>query len=208
MPRNLPDEVRAATAGDPDAVRRHVLAAASRVIARDGLAAASTRAIAGEAGVAGSTLYNYFDGHAQLLAKAIVHHAVALMGPMAAIPSRAGRYTVAGNLRYFVRQAAQVLGELVPTVAAAFSDPALLAAVQREMAATDLPADPGRLLEQYLLAERELGRVRADADCRAAAAIVTSLCHDDAFSNHLRGQAGRANPRDREIELLTRAITP
>jgi len=208
MPRRLPDEVRAATADDPAAVRRHVLAAAARVIARHGLAAASTRAIAEEAGLAGSTLYNYFDGHTQLLAKAIVHHSAGLMGAIAAIPSRAGRYTVAANLRYFVRQAAQALGELVPAFAAAFCDPALLAAVQREMADADLPAEPGRLLAQYLLAERELGRVRADTDCHAAAAIVTSLCHDDAFSNHLRGQAGRVSPRDREIELLARAISP
>lgn len=208
MPRQLPAEVRAATAGDPDAVRRHILAAASRVIARDGLAAASTRVIAEEAGLAGGTLYNYFDGHAQLVAKAITQHTAGLMGAVAAMPSRAGRYTVPANLRYFVRQAGQVLGDLVPAFAAAFSDPALLAAVQHEMAATGLPADPGRLLERYLLAERELGRVRADADCRAVAAIVTSLCHDDAFKTHLRGRPSRVNPRDREIEFLARAITP
>jgi AcrR family transcriptional regulator len=208
MARQLSARVRATTAGDPDAVRGHVLAAASRVITRDGLAAASTRAIAEEAGVASGTLYNYFDGHAQLIAKAVVQHAADLMGAVTAMPSRAGRYTVADNLRYFVRESRQVLGALVPTFAATFSDPALLAAVQHEMTATDLPADPGRILERYLLAERRLGRVRSDADCRAAAAIVTSLCHDDAFQAHLRGQSSPADQRDGEIELLVRAITP
>src|ERR1700744_6377814 len=185
MPRQLSAKVRAVTAGDPDAVRRDVLAAAARVVARDGLAAASTRVIAEEAGVAGATLYNYFDGHAQLVARAIVQHAAGLTGPVAALPSRAGRYTVTANLRYFVRQAAQVLGELVPAFAAAFSDPALLAAVQRELPAAGLPDGPGQSLEEYLLREQALGRVRAGADCRAAAAIVTSLCHDDAFRAHL-----------------------
>jgi len=208
MPRQLPARVLATTDGDPDAVRRHVLAAASRVIAREGLTAASTRAIAEEAGVASGTLYNYFGGHAQLVAKAVVQHAADLMKAVAALPSRVGRYTVAANLRFFVRQSRQVLDELVPVFAATFSDPALLAAVRHEMTATALPADAGRVLEKYLLAERQLGRVRADADCHAAAAIVTSLCHDDAFKAHLSGQSSSASSRDREIELLVHAITP
>jgi AcrR family transcriptional regulator len=207
VPRPLPAAVLASTGGDPDAVRRHILDAAQRVIARDGLAAASTRTIADEAGLAGGTLYNYFDGHTQLLAKAIVHHAASLMGPVVGLPSRAGRYTVGDNLRYFVRQAAGVLDQLVPELAAAFSDSELLAAVRREMADGDRMNDPALLVERYLLAERDIGRVAPDADCRAAAALLASLCHEDAFQRHLRGRPVKPGARNREIELIARSVT-
>jgi AcrR family transcriptional regulator len=207
MPRQLPAEVLEVTDGDADAVRRHIMEAAHRVMAGKGLAAASTRAIAEEAGVSAGTLYNYFDGHVQLIAKSIMCHASDLRGAVAGLPARAGRHTVAGNLRYFVRQAAAVLNQLVPAFAAAFSDSALLKALRQEMAAADLANDPARILERYLRAERDLGRVRQGADCRAAAAVIVSLCHDEAFQNHLRGATGPPKARDKEIGLLVLAIT-
>ena len=207
MPRSLPAAVMAITDGDPAAIRRHILDAAHRVISRKGLAAASTRAIADEAGLAGGTLYNYFGSHTQLLAKAIVQHAASLMGPVVSLPSRAGRYTVADNLRYFARQAAGVLDQLVPALAAAFSDSDLLAEVRTEMTAGDRMNDPALLVERYLLAEREIGRVAPDADCRAAAALLASVCHDDAFQRYLHGRAARPGSRSREIELIARSLT-
>lgn len=207
MPRPLPAAVMAITDGDPDAVRRYLLDAAHRVIATKGLAAASTRAIAEEAGVAGGTLHNYFGSHTQLLARAVVHHAASLMGPVAGLPSRAGRYTVADNLRYFARQAAGVLDQIVPALAATFSDTELLTAVRQELAVGDRMNDPALLVERYLLAERELGRISRDADCRAAAALVASVCHDDAFQRYLRGRGARPRSRHREIELIARSLT-
>lgn len=207
MPRPLRPPVLAVTDGASDAVRAHILDAARRVMADKGLASASTRAIADEAGVAGGTLYNYFDGHADLVAKCIVQHARNLMGPVSGLQGRAGNGSVAQNLRWFVRQAATVLDQLVPAFAAAFSDPALLTAVQREMASGDVADDPTKVLEQYLRAERDLGRLSADADCRAAASILVSLCHQDAFDRHLHGAGGKPKTRAREIELITRGLT-
>jgi hypothetical protein len=125
-----------------------------------------------------------------------------------AAPSRAGRYTVADNLRYFARQAARILDELVPALAAAFSDSELLNAVRQEMADGDRMNDPALFVERYLLAERELGRVSPEADCRAATALLASVCHDDAFQRHLRGHAATPRSRRREIELIARSVTP
>ncbi|HEX9342152.1 MAG TPA: helix-turn-helix domain-containing protein [Actinomycetota bacterium] len=207
MPRPLAAPVLAATDGDLEAVREHILEATHRVIDRKGLAAASTRAIAEEAGVAGGTLYNYFDNHTQLLAKAIVWYAAKLSDPVASLPSRAGKYTVAHNLRYFVRQAATVLDRLVPAFAAAFSNSQLLEAVRREMAGIDPLSDPARVVERYLLAERDLGRVAPDAECRTAASIIVSLCHDDAYQRYLYRETGPPRPRRGEIDLIARSLT-
>jgi AcrR family transcriptional regulator len=207
MPRPLPAGVLAATDGEPDAVRTLILDAARRVIDARGLAAASTRAIAEESGVGGGTLYNYFDNHIQLLAKAIVQSARNLTGPILDLPARTGRATVAANLAYFVRHAATVLDRLVPAMAAAFSDNDLLAAVRREIAEADPLNDPAKVVERYLLAERDLGRVSATADCRAAASLIVSLCHDDAFNRYLHGASARPKSRRKEIALVARSVS-
>ncbi|HEX9034435.1 MAG TPA: helix-turn-helix domain-containing protein, partial [Streptosporangiaceae bacterium] len=217
MSRPLRAPVLAVCDGTADAVRAHILGAARRVIAERGLAAASTRAIAEQAGVAGGTLYNYFDGHTDLVAKSIVRHASDLTGAVSGLAQRAGQGTVEQNLRWFARQAVTVLDELVPAYAAAFSDSALLAAVRSEVAA-GLAEDPAAVVERYLGAERDLGRVAPDTDCRTVASIVVSLCHDNAFQRHLRGPGepgpdgeagpdGEPIPRVREIDLIARAVT-
>ncbi|UXY30241.1 TetR/AcrR family transcriptional regulator [Streptomyces sp. HUAS TT20] len=207
MSRPLPARVQSATGGDTEAVREHILTAAYRVVARDGLAAASTRAIAEEAGLAGGTLYNYFGNRVGLVAAAIVHRARTITDPVADLPARAGIGTLAENLEYFADQASTVLGELVPLFAAAFSDTALLAEVRRRMAEVGMLSDPATAVEQYLVAERRLGRIAADADCRAAASIVVSMCHDDAFQSYLHGDGAGRRSRRREIELVVRSLT-
>jgi AcrR family transcriptional regulator len=209
MPRPLPARVMAATAGHHDAVRDHILDAAHRVIARHGLAAASTRAIAAEAGLGAGTLYNYLDNRLQLLARAILRRAHLLSQPLADLPSRAGSSTVAGNLRAFARQVASILDQLVPLFAAAFSDADLLDALRHELStgahgAGTLAAHP---IERYLLAEQELGRIAPDADCHAAAALVMSVCHDRAFHRYFRGETGNPKPLGREIDLIAHAVT-
>jgi AcrR family transcriptional regulator len=180
--------------------------AAWRVIATQGLTAASTRTIAEEAGVSGGTLYNYFDSHVSLVAKSIVNHGRNITDHIAAFPSRAGRFTVSQNLQYFMRKARIVLDELVPTLAAAFSDNELLEVVRREMTKVDPLADPAGVVQRYLHAERQLGRIAPDADCVATASLITSMCHDDAFQRYLQGVTGRPRSRTREIELLVRSI--
>src|SRR3990172_2015437 len=122
MPRPLGARVLASTGGDIDAVRNHILDAAHRVISEHGLAAASTRLIATEAGIGAGTVYNYFDNRLQLLARAILRRARILAEPIADLPSRAGADSVADNLQYFALVGATILDELVPLIAAAFSD--------------------------------------------------------------------------------------
>jgi len=197
------------TGGHHDAVRDHILDAAHRVIARHGLAAASTRAIAEEAGIGAGTLYNYLDNRLQLIARSILRRVHILSQPLADLPSLVGSGTVAGNLGDFARQVATILDQLVPLFAAAFSDTELLDALRYELRTGAPPAGPfaPHPIERYLLAERELGRLAPDADCHAAAALVVSLCHDRAFHRFFRGETGEPEPLTKEIDLITHAIT-
>jgi AcrR family transcriptional regulator len=209
MPRPLPPEVVASAGGsEAPAVRDHILDAAHRVIATQGLAAASTRAVAAEAGIATGTVYNYFDNRLALLAQAISRRIRLQARPIDDLVAEAGKATVAANLRKVARQAAEVLDEMVPLFAAAFSDTELLHALHHEVAAGGLAVDPAAPIERYLVAEQGLGRVAADADCRAAASTVISLCHDRAFHRYFTGAAHVPASIDREIALVVRAVTP
>src|SRR5262245_15358079 len=208
MPRPLPPDVVAKAGGsEADAVRDHILDAAHRVIAGQGLAAASTRAVAVEAGIGAGTVYNYFDNRVTLLARAIVRRVGTLAAPLGRFADRAGQGTVRGNLRQLVKVSGTVLDEMVPLFAAAFSDVELMDALRRELAADASLRNPGTFAERYLVAERELGRIAADADCRAAAATIVSLCHDRAFHRFLGGRPGAPRSLDAEIDLVCRALT-
>lgn len=199
----------AATGGAPDAVRAYILAAARRVIDARGLSATSTRAIAEEAGLSGAALYNYFGNRIDLLAAAVVDRATSLTSAIAEFPDFAGRATITGNLTWFVRTAVGVLDELVPLFAAAFSDAELMIAVRSRVAnlsATAPLVDPPGVVAAYLRAEQRLGRVRPDVDCRAAACLVTALCHEDAFHTHLAG-GGDRSAHHAEIAFLAAAVS-
>jgi AcrR family transcriptional regulator len=207
MPKPLPAHIRNATGGDPDAVRAYFLDAAHRVVVTQGLAAASTRHIATEAGVAGGTLYNYFDDRVDLVAAAILRRAHVLAQPIAGLTTRAGKYTVKTNLLWFARHADSVLSELVPLIAAAFGEPDLLGNLRAQMADDDPARIATDLVEDYLRAELALGRVAAGADCAAAAATIVSVCHDRAFQRFLRGEPTAApdSARD-EITFVAAAL--
>ena len=215
MPRPLPPHVVARAGGsETEAVRDHILDAAHRVIVSQGLAATSTRAVAAEAGIGAGTVYNYFDNRLQLLAHAITRRVRTLAEPFDELVALASTATVAANLRRSARMAATVLDEMVPLFAAAFSEGSLLEALHAELAGGGagsggaMPIDPAVYLERYLLAERELGRIAADADCRAAANTVVSLCHDRAFHRFFLGADAPSPSLDREIDLVVRALAP
>ncbi len=214
MPRPLAPDVMASTAGEPDAVRDHILDAAHRVITGHGLAAASTRAIAEEAGIGAGTLYNYFEDRRQLVAAAMLRRARVLSRPLSELPSQAGNETVAHNLRRFAHEIGDILDQLVPLFAAAFSDGPLLEALHRAMASDAWSAGgtgPFAVhpIEGYLVAEQELGRVAPDADYRSAASLILSLCHERAFLGHFAGEAAATRkPITGEIDLIAHAISP
>ena len=189
-----------------EAVRDHILDAAYRVIVARGLAGASTRAIAAEAGLGAGTVYNYFDSRLQLLAHAMLRRIQLLSRPVRDLPERAGKHTVDANLRYYARRISPTLDELVPLGAAAFSDPELLEVMRAEHVNVESVHGSVNILYRYLNAEQLLGRISAGADCRAAAAILFRVCHDQAFHRYLQGESRRHEFLNREIDFIAEAL--
>lgn len=206
MPRPLPVHIQKATGGETQAVREHILDAAYRVIVAKGLSGASTRAIAAEADLGAGTVYNYFDNRLQLLAQAMLRRIELLARPVSDLPERAGKDTIAANLRYYARRISPTLDELVPLGAAAISDPGLLSVMRAEHANVESVHGSVIILSRYLLAEQRLGRISATADYQAAAAIVFRICHDQAFHRYLQGGSQRSEVLTREIDFVANAL--
>lgn len=206
MPRPLSDKIVASTGGEAEAIREHILDAALRVIQGEGLAAASTRAIASEAGIAPGTLYNYFGDRLQLLAQTILRRIYSLSQPIGEVELNVGKGSIASNLHAFVRHSGIVMDELVPLIASAFSDTDLLNALRHEMATSENAFDPGHALQKYLLEERELGRVSRETNCSAVASTIVSICHDRAFHRFLTGDIRKIETKLKEIEFIADAI--
>lgn len=140
-------------------------------------------------------------------------HAPARPGPFpaplqAALPGR--ERAVAHNLRRFAREIGAILDQVIPLFAAAFSDAELLEALRRAIASEAWSAGPFAVhpIEGYLVAEQELGRVAPDADCRSAASLILSLCHERAFLDYFAGRSGSRKSITREIDFIARAISP
>jgi len=144
-------------------VREQLFAAAERVLLRDGPSALTSRAVTTEAGVAKGVLHRHFADFDAFLAELVEDRIARIDIQAAALCDRAGTGTVAGNLT-------EVLTDLFGSVAVAivalmiFRDD-LRARLRRDRpAGVPLLTEAAAMITAYLAAERDLGRIAADAD--------------------------------------------
>ena len=174
---------------DGSATRARLLAAATTVVQRVGYASATTRLISEEAGVAEGTLYRHFPGKAGLFLSAVLEQAGGALAELEDLPSRAGQETVHDVLVDALARLSAVRDAVLPLELASLTDPEL--ARLRDARLAD-PADRGPRgpVEDYLRAEQQRGRVRADLDCGAAADVLLTLLFG--MSLHTTGGPDRA----------------
>ena len=203
----------AALRGGGGSLREHLIATAARLIGERGSAGLSVRDLAREAQVADGALYNYFADKDDLLAHGLLAHVGAVMSGAPPMPA-AGTGTVAGNLRLFIDQGLDVLGQVAPAFAGLQSQPGVLTRFQAMVgghaalgiaAGDDDGGEPGSrpgpgaggarglpdLLTAYLGAEQRLGRVSAATDIDAAVMLVVGAIHGQVLPQVLLGRPGR-----------------
>ena len=152
-------------------VRAQLFDAAERVLLRQGPNALTSRAVTEEAGVAKGVLHRHFADFDAFLVELVLDRIGQMDDRAAALRDAAGTGTVADNL-------IEALTALFESVALSMVG---LIAARDELRARlrkDLPAGVPVLTEAaimiagYLAAERDLGRVAADADVDTLAAIL------------------------------------
>jgi AcrR family transcriptional regulator len=192
--------------------RRRLVDAAERVIRDKGLARATTKEIAREAGCAEGTLYLHFADKLDLVRAVHEKFLPSFVEVAAGTAGRAGSRTVRANLVELAEGALSLYRDLLPLGSSMFAAPDLLERYRTLLRARG--AGPHRAIEPvvaYLEAEQALGRVPAGADLAAAAVLLLGACHQVVFVEQMVGQGALplgGSPAARLVDALLAGLTP
>jgi AcrR family transcriptional regulator len=182
----------------PD-VREQLFAAAERVLVRAGPGGLTGREITREAGVATGLLNSHFATMDEFLAQLVLDRGRKAADGVALLRARAGLGTVLDNLA----EAALSFGSKVPPLAALVrARPELAARLEATADAATALTDIEREFAGYLDAERELGRIAADADTATLALAVIGTVHHLVVTD----RAGAAGLADRVRRIISTVL--
>jgi AcrR family transcriptional regulator len=156
--------------------RQQLFDAAERVLLRDGPNALTSRAVTTEAGFAQGVLHRHFSDFVAFLTELVLDRIARIDDQAAALRSSAGTGTVAGNLTGALMTLFRSVA--VAIVALIISRDDLRARVRRARpGGVPLLAEATAMIASYLTAERELGRISADADVDTLAPMLIGTGH-------------------------------
>ena len=168
--------------------REQLVDAAERVLRAKGLARATTKEIAREAGYAEGTLYLHFADKLDLVRAVHERLLPGFIEMVSHLPERAGTGTVEGNLTDLAHGALGLYRDMLPLGSSLFADPELLERFRVMLA--ERRGGPQRAWEPvvaYLRAEQALGRVDPGADPAAAALLLLGACQQLVFVELMSG---------------------
>lgn len=169
--------------------RERILDAAAEIMRAEGIARATTKEIARQAGFSEAALYKHFSDKAEIFI-AVLQERLPALGPvLGRLPSLVGERSVAVNLEDVIGAALAFYDEGFPMTTGIFSERRLLEA--HRAAITRLGAGPRHVnhaLSAYLRAEQEQGRISAEADPDATAELLLGACLQRAFFRHFYGE--------------------
>jgi AcrR family transcriptional regulator len=165
--------------------RGRLLDAAAHVMRTIGFARTTTKEIAKASGYSEATIYKHFPDKTALFL-AVLHERLPSFGPfvreLGDEAYEADDRPVRARVCALARAAIAFYLEGFPVSASIFAEPALLAAHRAALAErAGGPHYPLTALTGYLNAEQRRGRIRADADCAGAAALLLGACFQYAF---------------------------
>lgn len=155
--------------------RAQLLAAAERILARDGAGALTSRAITDEAGVAKGVLHRHFADVDDLLVALVDERVARIRRQAERLLARAGTGTVVGTVAAALAEAIDPVA--VGLIGLAIARDELRARLRR--AGSGLPTVPETtaMLTGYLSAEQSLGRLSPAADPAALARALVGTGH-------------------------------
>jgi AcrR family transcriptional regulator len=158
------------------AARDTILDAAAKVMRERGLARATTKEIAREAGYSEALLYKHFADKQDIYLSVLKERA----GAPAAAAQLVGSGTVRDNLTAIITQLMTFYTASFPMSASIFSDRELLDQWRSGMAERGSgPRGPLNQIVAYLRGESEIGRFRGDAE--STAALLCGAAFQQAF---------------------------
>ncbi|MEU7581097.1 TetR/AcrR family transcriptional regulator [Streptomyces sp. NPDC041068] len=185
----------------PD-LRERLFGAAERIVARDGVAALTSRAVTAEADCAKGVLHTHFGGVDAFVAELVLDRFARAAADAQGLPGRAGLGTVAENL---AAVALGLLDSLDPRIVGLAMTSNGTSQRIRDAMAEGAPGFGAiqDALTAYLDAEVELGRLAQGTDTAATALALVGTVH------HLlmTGWAGAPDPCE-QTERLVALLVP
>jgi AcrR family transcriptional regulator len=157
-------------------VREQLFAAAERVLLRDGPSGLTSRAVTAEAGCAKGVLHRHFEDFDAFLAELVLDRIDRIARQSAELRARAGTGTVAGNLAAVLTA---LLGSVVAKIVSLliFRDDLRARLRQTTPSGVPLASEAAAMIASYLAAERDLGRIAADADVATLGPMLIGAAH-------------------------------
>ncbi|MFI8961462.1 TetR/AcrR family transcriptional regulator [Streptomyces sp. NPDC053493] len=192
---------------DQKPTRTRIIDAARDLMRNAGLARTTTKEIAKAAGCSEAALYKYFPSKEELFVTVLNERLPKLgdlLGTLAVDPQ--GR-AVEENLVEIARRAALFYEQTFPMAASLYAEPQLKARheeIMRELGAG--PHKPIEGLAGYLRAEQAHGRISADADPQAAAALLLGACAQRAFAYEMTPDRRPPQPLDDFARSIARTL--
>ena len=157
-------------------VREQLFSAAERVLLKDGPNALTSRAVTTEAGCAKGVLHRHFADFDDFLAELVLDRIARLETQATALLGSAGIGTVAGNLTGALTD---LFGSVAVAIVALIIFRDDLRARLRKTRPTGIPllTEAAAMIASYLAAERDLGRISADADIDTLAPTLIGAEH-------------------------------
>lgn len=169
--------------GPAPQTRERILIAAIEVMRSKGVAAATTKAIAAEAGISEALIYRYFKSKLELLRAAVREELGSTFYELlVSLPGQIGSVPAAANLERVARAALAFYHDLIPLLASLFSDAALIESYRSSLREHDAgPQRAVRILGDYLAAEQRHGGISAGIDPLAEAQMILGACFTHVF---------------------------
>ncbi|MGP3922764.1 TetR/AcrR family transcriptional regulator [Streptomyces sp. 8N616] len=156
--------------------REQLFDAAERLLLRDGPSALTSRAVTTEAGCAKGVLHRHFADFDAFLAELVLDRIGRIGNQSAALRESAGSGTVAGNLTGALMA---LFGSVAVVIVGLVISRDELRARLRQAGSAGVPVltEATAMIASYLTAERELGRIAADADVDTLAPTLIGAVH-------------------------------
>jgi AcrR family transcriptional regulator len=168
--------------------RPEIIAATETLIRTRGLASATTRAIAEQAGCSEAALYVHFDNRLTLLLAVLEESLPDMLVPLKSLEQSIGTRTPQQNLTSALRAVFAFHERVVPMLCGLFADPQLLTAY-RDSLTTRNKGPHGAIarLQRYISAEQKLGRIHRSIDAETAATMLMASSFFKAFVSKFFG---------------------
>jgi AcrR family transcriptional regulator len=176
---NIVDERSSAIAS----MREKILTVAEHLMRTEGLAHATTRRIATQAGCSEGTIYRHFKGKEEVFLAVLSERMPEFLPMMRSILEKVGKGDIGGNLATVMNAALAFYRATIPITAAIFAEPQLLDNYRAWM--RDNRVGPNRaveLLADYIAGEQDAYRLARDINPVAAADALLGACYLRAYS--------------------------